>query len=92
MGKMGSKEQVQRCWSPSITGSTLSHSSVSCDGYLVGVFPTCGQPVPGEKLTEQSLICQAIKEYTCKWRPKIMRACEFFRVHAEQRVVTERRG
>ena len=34
---------------------SLLFSSVSDDVYPVGVFPTCDQPVPREKLTEQSL-------------------------------------
>lgn len=37
-------------WAP---GITLFHSSVSCEGYLVGVFPICGRPVPGGKLLGQ---------------------------------------
>ena len=48
---MGSREGSQRCWSP---GITLFYSSVSCDGYLIGVFPAYGQPVSGKKLIEQS--------------------------------------
>ena len=35
-------------------GLSLFFSSVSDDEFLVGVFPACGQPVPGEKLIEQS--------------------------------------
>ena len=53
---MGSKEgsravMLQACRAP---GVTLFHSSVSCDGSLVGVLPACDLPVPGEKLIEQS--------------------------------------
>ena len=35
-----------------LQGLPLFFSSVSDDEFLVGVFPACGQPVPGEKLTE----------------------------------------
>lgn len=35
-------------WAP---GITLFHSSVSCEGYLVGVFPICGRPVPARPIS-----------------------------------------
>ena len=40
---MGSKGGVFRY--DGLQGLLLFHSSVSCDGYLVGVFPACRQPV-----------------------------------------------
>ena len=50
---MGSKEGIP-LRHDGLQGLLLFPPSVSCDGYLIGVFPACGQPVPGEKVIEES--------------------------------------